>query len=293
MSGDRPANPSRALALNSAPPPSFTGELYFLIVKFLENGPCSEAGEVLKKELAAKNLLPVRYDYRGDPHARTFGDLEEEYGSVPGEHLLNLCYNLCSVDPCAPTVRSLMSHARQVRAKARLHHLGYNLAKCVQSLRFGVSPSPGIWHERYLSRKFKKLRRTLGHLSSVYCLTFDRTGRLAFTGADDLLVKCWKVSDGRLLYTFRGGASEISDMTVSHDNKLLAVATLDKIARVWNIHNGEPVAVLSRHGGQLTALNFSAYVSPTGHRFLACTSGDGTASFWRYQYVNNKVRRNS
>ena len=66
----------------------------------------------------------------------------------------------------------------------------------------------------------------MGHLSSVYCLTFDRTGRIAFTGADDMLVKCWNVSDGRLLFTFRGGAAEVSDMTVSHDNRMLAVATL-------------------------------------------------------------------
>ena len=41
-----------------------------------------------------------------------------------------------------------------------------------------------------------------------------------------MLVKCWNVSDGRLLFTFRGGAAEVSDMTVSHDNRMLAVATL-------------------------------------------------------------------
>ena len=43
-----------------------------------------------------------------------------------------------------------------------------------------------------------------------------------------MLVKCWNVSDGQLLYTFRGGAAEVSDMTVSHDNRMLAVATLGK-----------------------------------------------------------------
>ena len=85
---------------------------------------------------------------------------------------------------------------------------------------------PGQWFERSrLTSGLKKLRRTLGHLSSVYCLIFDRTGKFAFTGADDLLVKCWNVADGRLLYTFRGGASEISDMTVSHDNKVQRICS--------------------------------------------------------------------
>ena len=32
------------------------------------------------------------------------------------------------------------------------------------------------------------------------------------TGADDLLVKCWSLIDGRLIHTFRGASSEISDL---------------------------------------------------------------------------------
>ena len=278
------------------PPPSFSGELYFLMAKFLEGGPLKETAKKLKEELNSSGLLPPRYDWQGNPHQKTFGDLEEEYGSVPPEYLLRLSYDLCSTNPVVPSVRSLLSHVRNKAYKkiGMPLHLrpqvdGGSIQKHIVNSRLGLSPSPRVWHERHLIPQFKKLRTTLGHLSSVYCLTYDRTGRLAFTGADDLLVKCWNVSDGRLLFTFRGGASEISDMTVSHDNKLLAVATLDKIARVWNISNGEPVAVLSRHSGTLTAINFSSYISPEGNRFLACTSGDGTASFWRYRYNNNKV----
>ena len=79
-----------------------------------------------------------------------------------------------------------------------------NAMQDVNRARLGLGPKPRVWHERHLLSKFQKLRKTLGHLASVYCLTFDRTGRLAFTGADDLLVKCWNVVDGRLLFTFRG-----------------------------------------------------------------------------------------
>ena len=34
----------------------------------------------------------------------------------------------------------------------------------------------------------------------------------AITGADDLLVKCWSMIDGRLVHTFRGASAEISDL---------------------------------------------------------------------------------
>ena len=46
------------------------------------------------------------------------------------------------------------------------------------------------WHTQ-LAKNMKLLRRTFGHLSSVYCLIFDRSGQLVLTGADDMLVKCW------------------------------------------------------------------------------------------------------
>ena len=59
----------------------------------------------------------------------------------------------------------------------------------------------------------------------------------------------------------------------------------DKIARVWNLHTGEPIAVLTRHTGTLTGINFSSYIGTEGQRYLACTSSDGTAAFWRYRYA--------
>ena len=157
--------------------------------------------------------------------------------SIPKEHLLQLCFDLCNVNPAVPSVRSLLSHAR-LEAKRRQGSATYvpNIMHQIHDKSLGISHYPnsniwktkGHWHEKHLCRQLKRLRKTLGHLSSVYCLTFDRTGRIAFTGADDMLVKCWNVADGRLLFTFRGGAAEVSDMTVSHDNRMLAVATLGK-----------------------------------------------------------------
>ena len=62
-------------------------------------------------------------------------------------------------------------------------------------------------------------RRTYGHVDPAYCLTFDRTGEFVFTGADDFLVKCWRLSDARLIYTFRGASAQISDIHISQDNR--------------------------------------------------------------------------
>jgi WD40 repeat protein len=63
-----------------------------------------------------------------------------------------------------------------------------------------ISPQMLIQPEFYKSCNTYK--RVLGHLSAVYCVCFDRTGRYILTGADDNLIKIWNSFDGRLLVYF-------------------------------------------------------------------------------------------
>jgi len=139
-------------------------------------------------------------------------------------------------------------------------------------------------------KRMKLLRRNLGHISMVFCILFDKTGQYVFTGADDLLVKMWSTTTGRLYFTFRGASSEISDMAVSEDNRMLAAGSTDKIIRVWCLLSAAPVAVLTKHTGTITGLNFSPATLPTIQSYLASTSDDGTVCFWSYHY-NDKMRR--
>jgi len=132
-----------------------------------------------------------------------------------------------------------------------------------------------------LYRRTKLLRRTVGHLSSVYCVLFDRTGRYIITGADDLLIKIWSAADGRLLATLRGASSEITDIAINLDNTMLAAGSLDHILRVWDMQTTSPIAVLSAHTGMITSVNFCP--SPCSDlKYLVTTSTDGSIAFWQY-----------
>ena len=65
----------------------------------------------------------------------------------------------------------------------------------------------------------------------------------------------------------------------------LNAGSCDRVIRVWELHTGSPVAVLTKHTGTVTAINFCPFLlNDDGSRFLASTSGDGTVSFWRYHY---------
>ena len=107
----------------------------------------------------------------------------------------------------------------------------------------------------------------------VYCLRFDRTGRYFVTGADDNLVKLFRIGmapkaglrqqqryhsrnpdvsfqrGAVLVCTLRGHAGVITDIDVSADNALLATASEDGDVRVWGMTDGCPVAILRGHEG--------------------------------------------
>lgn len=104
------------------------------------------------------------------------------------------------------------------------------------------------------------------HLSyPVYCLRFDRTGRYFITGADDYLVRVFRLGENIrstksmdrstyrrgavLVCTLKGHNGVINDIDVSSDNSLLATASEDGDCRVWGLRDGCPVAILRGHTG--------------------------------------------
>uniref|UniRef100_A0A8C6NBR0 Bromodomain and WD repeat-containing protein 1 n=1 Tax=Melopsittacus undulatus TaxID=13146 RepID=A0A8C6NBR0_MELUD len=135
----------------------------------------------------------------------------------------------------------------------------------------------------------KMHKRILGHLSSVYCIAFDRSGRRIFTGSDDCLVKIWATDDGRLLSTLRGHSAEISDMAVNYENTLLAAGSCDKVVRVWCLRTCAPVAVLLGHSASITSIQFSPARKGTT-RYLTSTGADGTICFWQWHANTMKFK---
>lgn len=124
-------------------------------------------------------------------------------------------------------------------------------------------------------------KRILGHLSSVYCVCFDRSGRYILTGADDNLIKAWGASDGRLMATFRGHDKEISDIDLNYENTLMASGSCDKMIRIWNLRTIESTHVLSGHSSAVSNVEFSPYCRGRT-RWLASSGNDGLICFWQW-----------
>ncbi|XP_057373055.1 bromodomain and WD repeat-containing protein 3-like [Daphnia carinata] len=301
----------KPFANQSDGPSSVTAELYFLIARLLSHGPCRNASEALQRELEIHGLLPKRIDWLGNEHDQTYAQVCQNFSHIGSNHLLEVCRRLGPlVDKEVPTnvrgVHSLLGAGRQsiLRRKEnqvrKLHREHYVIRQNKKprlfphdithppnavSLLFGREFT-GSFDQRAIApaKLYSRVQlfcRTLGHLSAVYCVLFDRTGQYIFTGADDLLIKIWSVVTGRLLSTLRGAAAEIADLAVSCDNSLLAAGSCDKIVRVWCLRTTAPIAVLTGHGGTITSINFCPADRGSVH-YLASTSSDGSVSFWEY-----------
>uniref|UniRef100_A0A3P8R6K4 PH-interacting protein n=1 Tax=Astatotilapia calliptera TaxID=8154 RepID=A0A3P8R6K4_ASTCA len=287
-------------------------KLYFLIARFLEAGPCQKAAETLIREVEEKELLPKRLDWTGQEHPGTYENLVKLYRHITPDHLLQVCTRVCpllerEVPASVPGLTSLLGAGRQnlLRTAKSCKHVVWK-GSALAALHCGRPPEPPVIYgsppnivETSFCRRLngayrlrqlvptavythmKMHKRILGHLSSVYCVTFDRTGRRIFTGSDDCLVKIWGTDDGRLLATLRGHAAEISDMAVSYENTMIAAGSCDKTIRVWCLQTCAPLAVLEGHAASITSLQFSPLCSGS-KRYLSSTGADGTICFWQW-----------
>uniref|UniRef100_A0A3B3QSS9 Pleckstrin homology domain interacting protein n=1 Tax=Paramormyrops kingsleyae TaxID=1676925 RepID=A0A3B3QSS9_9TELE len=284
--------------------------LYFLIARFLEAGPCQNAAQTLIKEVQEKELLPKRTDWTGQQHPGTYENLVKLYGHISPDHLLRICEVVGpllekEVPASVPGVQSLLGTGRQSLLRTnKCKHVVWK-GSALAALHCGRPPEPPVIYGRppnietsygrQLNGKYrlgqlvptaiyqhmKMHKRILGHLSSVYCVTFDRTGRRIFTGSDDCLVKIWATDDGRLLNTLRGHAAEISDMAVNYENTMIASGSCDKMIRVWCLQTCAPLAVLDGHGASITSLQFSPLCNGA-RRYLSSTGADGSICFWQW-----------
>ncbi|XP_053314534.1 PH-interacting protein isoform X2 [Spea bombifrons] len=316
--GGIPSYPNMSSS-NSQHSTDLKSELYFLIARFLEDGPCQQAAQVLIREVEKKELLPTRVDWTGKEHPRTYQNLVKYYRHLAPDHLVQICRRVGpllekEIPQSVPGVLTLLGAGRQslLRTNKSCKNVvwkGSTLAAlhCGRPpeapINFGSPPSiAGTIFARKLNGKYKyenlvptvvyqhmKMhKRILGHLSSVYCVTFDRTGRRIFTGSDDCLVKIWATDDGRLLATLRGHAAEISDMAVNYENTMIAAGSCDKMIRVWCLRTCAPLAILQGHSASITSLQFSPLCNGS-KRYLSSTGADGTICFWLWDAGTLKI----
>uniref|UniRef100_A0A8C7WL18 Bromo domain-containing protein n=1 Tax=Oncorhynchus mykiss TaxID=8022 RepID=A0A8C7WL18_ONCMY len=284
-------------------------ELYYLIARFLQSGPCKKSAQV--------GMTSYINNFNYNCYLSKYLNVILNQ-HIPADYLLRVCQQIGPLidkeaPPSVPGVQTLLGLGRQslLRTAKSCTHTEWS-GTAVAALHRGRPPEPPVSFGKppsivsimgarqatgtarfghalpsYTYQHMKMHRRILGHLSSVYCVAFDRSGRRIFTGSDDCLVKIWSTDDGRLLSTLRGHAAEISDMAVNYENTLIASASCDKVIRVWCLRTCAPITVLQGHAASITSIQFCPAVKGP-MRFLASTGADGMVCLWQWHSLSMK-----
>jgi WD40 repeat protein len=94
-----------------------------------------------------------------------------------------------------------------------------------------------------------------GHGDAVWSVAFSRAGLLASCGADRKIL-LWN-EEGQLQATLEGHRDWVGDVTFSPDGSLLASASHDRTARLWNVADRKELAALGPHSSTCWAVAFS------------------------------------
>ncbi|KJH51587.1 Bromodomain protein [Dictyocaulus viviparus] len=267
-------------------------ELLVLIERYLAGNSYKKAAAVLRHEIEENGMLPYRHDYLGNIHQKTYVETISDMGQF-SPSLLHMVNRLSVLADAAvpPSVRGLplrlinnkrnclLRTAQSAAEKDVTSRMlvcrpvpSYitNCVRLVSCREFGNSVGrsrlPGVGSLDQMERHY----RVLGHLSMVYCVTFDRTGNYVLTGADDNLIKVWDVNRGLLRFTYRGHSAEVADLTVSYCNQMIASGSVDKSIRVWSLATGETLRVFHIHTAVVSRVKFLPFVDHSRRYLVSC-----------------------
>ena len=246
---------------------AFDTELYFLIAKFLkERFP--EIGDLFIKECEQKNLFPSRV-FMKNPSFQTLDN--KILAGIPNDQLIRLIKLACPKSQFPSLffhepneTGSSIANSNEIK-KSDL--ITYNLGKPENELQ-----------------NISAYQRIIGHFDKCYCICIDITSQILITGADDGIIKIWKVPEMVLMKTFpRIHFKEISEIVVHPTNKYFASCSLDGIVNIFSLTKGVFMKSFDMHA-QVHSLRFS----PCG-RYLAAACDKGIIQIFEIHSETDEI----
>lgn len=125
----------------------------------------------------------------------------------------------------------------------------------------------------------KPIQAWPAHEGPVWAIAHSPSGQQLASGAEDHAVRIWDANNGRPLATLGelGGAVRSVDWcTTANGQSLIAAASVDSIASVWDAGSRSLIASLTGHSDPLWCIRFS----PDGRRVATASGETGQIRVW-------------
>ena len=116
-----------------------------------------------------------------------------------------------------------------------------------------------------------------GHTEEVFCLAWTADGSTLVSGSMDDSIRTWNTTTWQQIHVFTGQphTSFVRGIAISPNVPILASASLDYTARLWNLENGLPIGSPLQHPNCVESVSFS-----TDGKLLATGCWDHNAYSW-------------
>ena len=258
-----PSAPSATAMQNAVGMSQSDSPLYFCMLHLLASGPCSNAAKALEEEAKALGLLPTRTDIFGTEHPLQYKELAARFPHIQPSDVRRALSGLLNV----------------FREQQKPRVCNRNVAPLTLHRQLAWHSKRSLLPTKMLVDTYSFRRALLAHRNSIYCLIYTGKGKLIVTGADDKIVKLWSTQNGMLLASCVGHSGDITDLSKSRDEDILASSSNDGTVRIWSTARetlGSPLSVLRAKGKSVTCVEFS----PTRNELLISTSDSGEIKVW-------------
>ncbi|XP_057514555.1 autophagy-related protein 16-like [Actinidia eriantha] len=117
------------------------------------------------------------------------------------------------------------------------------------------------------------------HEGGCAAIVFENNSGRLVSGGQDQTIKMWDTNTGSLCHTLHGCRGSILDLTITHDNKSIIVASSSNSLYVWDVSSGKIRHTLTGHTDKVCAVDGSK----VSRSHIVSAAYDRTIKVWDLQ----------
>jgi len=130
--------------------------------------------------------------------------------------------------------------------------------------------------QSYILRSQKPVLTTnIGHAATVTSISVSSDDQYIVSGSDDMTIKLWDMSTGKLIRSCSGHTDKVNDAIFSSDDRYIISCSDDHSVKLWDVMTGKEIRSFAGHTGPVKAVDISS-----DNRYIVSGGMEDTIRLW-------------